>query len=128
MVAIKKEAKDYTPEERMQIIVEGMNGDSNIKEIADKYNISRDTYYSWKNALLGSAKELWEENHAGRKKKAKEEEDVEALKKKIYDLEKQKELDGLKILVQELMLQEIPEKYKKKPGVKWLTKDVFLKK
>ena len=116
MAVLKKEAKEYTPAERLEIIVEGMNENSNISELATKYNISRDTYYSWKNALMGSIDELWSDNHAGRKKSDEPIEDVEELKKRLYEAEKQLEIQHLIAFKNNLILKTLPDNYKKKFG------------
>lgn len=117
MAVIKKEAKEYTPIERLEIVTEGMNENINISELAVKYNISRDTFYSWKNALMGSIEELWAENHAGRKKTEEASEDVETLKKRLYEVEKQLEIEHLIAFKNNLIFKSLPENYKKKFGV-----------
>jgi transposase-like protein len=116
MSVIKKEAKEYTPVERLEIVTESLNENSNISELAAKYNISRDTFYSWKNALMGSIDQLWSENHAGRKKADEPTEDVEELKKRLYEAEKQLEIQHLIAFKNNLILKTLPESYKKKFG------------
>ena len=117
MTIQKKEAKSYTPAERLQIVTEGMNENINISDLAAKYNISRDTYYSWKNALMGSIEDLWAENHAGRKKTEEASEDVETLKKRLYEVEKQLEIEHLIAFKNNLIFKSLPESYKKKFGI-----------
>ena len=117
MTIQKKEAKSYTPAERLKIVTEGINEDTNISDLAAKYNISRDTYYSWKNALMGSIEDLWAENHAGRKKTEEASEDVETLKKRLYEVEKQLEIEHLIAFKNDLIFKSLPESYKKKFGI-----------
>lgn len=117
MSVIKKEAKEYTPVERHEIIVEGMTENSNISELAAKYNISRDTFYSWKNALMGSIEDLWSDNHAGRKKADESIENVKELKKRLYEAEKQLEIEHLIAFKNNLILKSLPKDYKKKFGI-----------
>jgi len=67
----KADAKDYTPEERLAIVIEGMSGEQNITDLTEKYGISRDTYYVWKRQLQQFLDKTWGTQNAGRKPKDK---------------------------------------------------------
>jgi len=96
------------PEEKLQVVLEGLRGDTTVKAVCDKYNISRDTYYRWKNELMQGACMFWEEQKPGRKSKDHFEtrseaekafrqlqEDIKQKDEQIYQL--RKEIEGLKI-------------------------------
>jgi transposase-like protein len=57
---------DFTPEEKVDIVFEGMNNDITITELCEKYDISRKTYYDWKNEIKSSAINKWENTKVGR--------------------------------------------------------------
>lgn len=118
MAVIRKSAKDYAPFERLEIVMEGMQEGVNVIDISTKYNINRDTYYTWKNALMGTIEGLWGVNHAGRKKADEETENVDELKAKIWELERQKELAGLREFRNNLIIESLSDKMKKKYGIK----------
>lgn len=113
MVVIKENTQEYTPIERLEIVMEGING--SVAEIAKKYNISRDTYYTWKNSLIGSIEGIWGENHSGRRK-TEENVDVEALKKEVKELRKQAEVDRLIKFKKSILIENMSDEFKKKHG------------
>ena len=71
MVYKKANAKDYTPEERLTIVMEGMSGEQYITDLTEKYGISRDTYYAWKKQLQRFLDTTWGTQNAGRTSKDK---------------------------------------------------------
>ena len=83
----------FTPDEKVEIVFEGMKNDINITELCDKYNISRKTYYDWKKEVKSSAINKWENTKVGRNPK----DEIPSLQKaqeKIVELkEKQKSLE-----------------------------------
>jgi ACT domain-containing protein len=113
-IVIKKEhAVDYTPGERLVIIMESeILGDETVKSTCEYYGISRETYYQWKNALDISAIEIW-----GKKKKVvktaepdKKDEKILELESKISSLKKELELEKICTKKNELIIESIDSK------------------
>lgn len=83
---------DYTAKEKIQIVFEGQ-GKSTITEVCKKYNISRQTYYDWKEDIENSAAEFFDNVQPGRKRENEVKSMTEA-KEKIKELEaKKKQLE-----------------------------------
>lgn len=96
------------PEEKLAIVLEGLQEDRTVKEVCDKYDISRHTYYRWKGEMQQSACRFWEEQSPGRKgpnhfeskaeaerQVGKQQEEIEARDKKLKEL--RKKLEGTKL-------------------------------
>ena len=88
------EKRVYKPEEKLKIVLEGMNGTIQIAELCRKYNIASARFYYWKDQLTNSAKEIFEDR--GRKA------DVDA---KI--LEKERENARLKDVIAEITSENL---------------------
>lgn len=88
-------------EDKVKIVLEGLGSENNVSKICDKYRISRQTFYNWKNDLIDGATERFKSKKPGRKKQekfaSKEEAEaaLESMKKEIQALKKEKE--GLEI-------------------------------
>jgi transposase-like protein len=113
-IVIKKgNAADYTPSERLVIVMESeILGDETVKSTCKYYGISRETYYQWKNALESSAIELW-----GKQKKVtksveldKKEEKIIELESIILNLNKELELEKIRTKKNELIIESIDSK------------------
>lgn len=130
MVQKKARAKDYTPEERLAMITEGMLKDEPISAIAARYGISRETYYTWQQELKAAIHAIWEEQPAGRKPKGhipdltaarKQIEKLEAknttLAAEKKALEKQYALADLRLLSNQIIIDRVPDELKKKLGI-----------
>ncbi len=50
----------YKPEEKLRIVMEGINRTISIADLCRKYNIGTARFYYWKNQLTNSAKEIFE--------------------------------------------------------------------
>ena len=91
----------YKPEEKLQIVLEGLKEDITITDLCKKYGISRDSYYTWKKELKEGATKHWDEKKPGRKSKD-EHKDKNEIKKeyqklKEKNLELKKKLEGVTI-------------------------------
>ncbi|MFW6025647.1 MAG: transposase [Candidatus Woesearchaeota archaeon] len=57
----------YDAEKKLEIVLAGMKDDTTVNDLCDKYNISRQTYYNWKENLMKSSLSSLESKQAGRK-------------------------------------------------------------
>ena len=55
----------YTPEEKLKIVLEGMSGIISVSDLCRKYDLRPARFYYWKDQLLNSAPEIFE--NRGRK-------------------------------------------------------------
>ena len=55
----------YTPEEKLKIVLEGMSGIISVSDLCRKYDLRPAIFYYWKDQLLNSAPEIFE--NRGRK-------------------------------------------------------------
>ena len=55
----------YTPEEKLKIVLEGMSGTISVSDLCRKYDLKPARFYYWKDQLLNSAPEIFE--NRGRK-------------------------------------------------------------
>ena len=55
----------YTPEKKLKIILEGMSGTISVADLCRKYDLKPARFYYWKDQLLKSAPEIFE--NRGRK-------------------------------------------------------------
>ena len=55
----------YTPEEKVKIVLEGMSGTISIADLCRKYDLKPARFYYWRDQLLNSAPEIFE--NRGRK-------------------------------------------------------------
>jgi transposase-like protein len=59
------ERRIYKPEEKLKIVLEGMNGTVSVADLCRKYDIKPARFYYWKDQLVNSAREIFEDR--GRK-------------------------------------------------------------
>ena len=90
----------YKPEEKLKIVMEGVSGTISVTDLCRKYNIGTARFYYWKEQLMNSAHELFE--NRGRKL---DEERIRA--------EKDTEILSLKDVIAEITREniEIKKKY-----------------
>ena len=50
----------YTPEEKLKIVLEGMSGTISVSDLCRKYDLKPARFYYWKEQLLNSAREIFE--------------------------------------------------------------------
>ena len=55
----------YTPEEKLKIVLEGMSGTISVSDLCRKYDLKPARFYYWKDQLLNSAPEIFQ--NRGRK-------------------------------------------------------------
>ena len=55
----------YTPEEKLKIVLEGMSGTISVSDLCRKYDLKPARFYYWKDQLVNSAPEIFE--NRGRK-------------------------------------------------------------
>jgi transposase len=53
----RKQAKSFTPEEKLQIVLAGLKGKATVTELCRRYGISQPTYYTWRDKVLSGAAE-----------------------------------------------------------------------
>ena len=51
--------RQWTPEEKLKIVVEGLSGTSSISELCNRYQITQTQYYQWKDKLLGDGHKVF---------------------------------------------------------------------
>lgn len=91
----------YKPEEKLKIVMEGMSGTIQISELCRKYNIKSARFYYWKNQLMHSSKEIFEDR--GRKP------ETDSIMR-----EKDQEISRLKAVIAEIASENL--ELKKKTG------------
>jgi transposase-like protein len=81
--------KVYTPEETLKIVLEGMSGTISVSDLCRKYDLKPARFYYWKDQLLNSAPEIFE--NRGRKLdedriRSEEDREIERLKATIAEV------------------------------------------
>lgn len=51
--------RQWTPEEKVKIVVEGLSGTISISELCNRYQITQTQYYQWKDKLLGDGHKVF---------------------------------------------------------------------
>lgn len=62
-----KKKRKFTPQEKLEIVLEGMRGDILVAEICRRYGIYHSDYYRWREKVMDGAIAGLKEN--GKKKK-----------------------------------------------------------
>ena len=91
----------YTPEEKLKIVLEGISGTISVTDPCRKYDLKPARFYYWKDQLLNSAPEIFE--NRGRKM---DEDRIRA--------EKDREIAMLKATIAEVVQENL--EIKKKTG------------
>jgi transposase-like protein len=60
------EKKVYKAEEKLKIVMEGMNGNISVADLCRKYNIGTARFYYWKDQLPNSAHEIPQDSNESR--------------------------------------------------------------
>ena len=89
----------YTPEEKLKIVLEGMSGTISVSDLCRKYDLKPARFYYWKDQLLNSAPEIFE--NRGKKM---DEDRIRA--------EKDKEIARLKATIAEVVQENLEIKKK----------------
>ena len=89
----------YRPEEKMRIVMEGISGAISVADLCRKYDLKPARFYYWKDQLLKSAPEIFE--NRGRKL------DEDRIRE-----EKDKEIARLKATIAEIVQENLEIKKK----------------
>ena len=89
----------YTPEEKLKIVLDWMSGTISIEDLCRKYDLKPARFYYWKDQLLKSAPEIFE--NRGRKL------DEDRIRE-----EKDKEIARLKATIAEIVQENLEIKKK----------------
>ena len=89
----------YTPEEKLKIVLEGMSGTISIADLCRKYDLKPARFYYWRDQLLNSAPEIFE--NRGRKV------DEDRIR-----MEKDREIARLKATIAEVVQENLEIKKK----------------
>ena len=52
--------KQWTPQEKLNIVLQGLRGTVKISELCNEHGITQAMYYEWKNLLLSQATRIFE--------------------------------------------------------------------
>lgn len=88
----QKTRKQYSAEEKIRIVIEGLRGDLSIAELCRKEGIAQSMYYAWSKEFLEAGKSRL----SGNTKRQADSDEV---------AEMRRELEQLKLLVAELSLK-----------------------
>jgi len=80
---MSKKKRKFTPQEKLEIVLEGMRGDTSVAEICRRYGIYHSDYYRWREKVMDGAIASLKEN--GKKKNDPE---IKSLKEEKERLEK----------------------------------------
>ncbi len=58
----RKTRRNYSSEEKIRIIIEGMRGEMTIAELCRKEGISQGLYYKWSKDFMEAGKKQFQEN------------------------------------------------------------------
>jgi len=70
--------RQFTAEEKVQIVLEGLRGDSQVSEVCRRHGITTNQFYQWRDRLVKGAKEAFAQEHRGRPKTDRKVERMEA--------------------------------------------------
>ena len=51
--------RQWTSQQKLQIILDGLKGNVTIGELCNKYEISQSQYYAWRDTILNSADKIF---------------------------------------------------------------------
>jgi transposase len=79
----------YKAEEKLKIVLEGMSGNISIADLCRKYNVKPARFYYWKDQLMNSASEIFE--NRGRKAdedrmRSEKDQEIQRLKNVIAEI------------------------------------------
>lgn len=52
--------RKWQPDEKLAIVLEGLNSESSIQEICRRHNVSQTQYYKWRDQFFRGAKEYFQ--------------------------------------------------------------------
>ena len=80
-----KKYKQRTPQQKLEIVLEGLQSDTSISEVCRRHGIYESQYYGWKKQLLDSADEVFSRDSKRDLEKERLEDENERLKKTIVE-------------------------------------------
>ena len=80
----KRKYRQFTPEQKLEIVLAGLRGDRTVREVCREYEIAETLYYSWRDKLLEGGKSALANPQA----RAPEQDQVDQLKRKVAALER----------------------------------------
>jgi transposase len=63
--------KQYSAEEKIRIVLDGLRGESSIAELCRREGIAEGLYYSWSKEFLEAGKRAWRATRRGRRRVAR---------------------------------------------------------
>jgi transposase-like protein len=60
--------RKFTAEEKVQIVLAGLHGESQVSEVCRRHGITTNQFYQWRDRLIGAAKEAFSQERRGRPK------------------------------------------------------------
>lgn len=128
ILVVKEKAEDYTAVERFLIVAEGIRND-NVRKFVKEFNISHDTFYTWKKELMAQVNIIWG-NHKTELKQLetlpqREAEinslqyEIKSLNKEMKTLFRQLEQAHLKNFRMEILWSTVPDELNDKIPLKY---------
>lgn len=77
-----RKRRKFTARQRVQIVLEGMQGDTSVAEVCRRHQISSTLYYRWRDQLFENADRLFEKKG----KRSEELEDLEAENRRLKEV------------------------------------------
>jgi transposase-like protein len=77
--------RQWTSQEKLKIILEGLSGQIEISRLCAKYQINQTQYYQWRDQLLKYGNQAFEQKNVSKKEQHLEQENIK-LKRIIGDL------------------------------------------
>ena len=59
--------RNWTPDEKLQIVLEGLKESISLSELCNRYQISQTQYYQWKDRLIGEGSKVFERGGVDKK-------------------------------------------------------------
>jgi transposase-like protein len=79
------ERKQWGGKQKLQIVLEGLSGNTSVSEICNKYQVGQTQYYKWRDQLFKNGEKIFEEK-LNYKQKQKMRNEINSLKSIIGDL------------------------------------------
>jgi transposase len=127
----------FTAEEKLKSVLDGLARENSITELCKEYNISRQTYYDWKEQMIEATLNNWNNKQVGRNAR----DNVSSLdeaKEKIKELQQKQEnlKEKLKQATKQSAIYKLQKDYLKfrlteddiDPDIKAKNKELFKKK
>lgn len=80
---MKKRRRSFTARQRVQIVLEGLQGDTTVADVCRRHQISSTMYYRWRDQLYERADRLFEKEGRGEERTSELEAENRRLKEVI---------------------------------------------